>query len=90
MGRSAKLHKRVKKTASSVSQTPKASVPGPSTASKVQAAAGAKRKAGLKDKAAAKRGAGDGGHVLGGADYVDLMMGSRRRAQEEARKLPAE
>jgi hypothetical protein len=30
-----------------------------------------------------------GGHrVLGGADYVDIMMGSRRREREEARKLP--
>jgi hypothetical protein len=29
-----------------------------------------------------------GGHVLGGADYVDLMMGSRRREREEAMKLP--
>jgi hypothetical protein len=30
-----------------------------------------------------------GGHdVLGGADYVDIMMGSRRREREEAMKLP--
>jgi hypothetical protein len=29
-----------------------------------------------------------GGHVLGGADYVDIMMGSRRREREEALKLP--
>jgi len=29
-----------------------------------------------------------GRRVLGGADYVDLMMGSRRRAREEALKLP--
>ena len=28
------------------------------------------------------------GHVLGGADYVDIMMGSRRREREEALKLP--
>jgi hypothetical protein len=27
-------------------------------------------------------------HVLGGADYVDLIMGSRRREREEALKLP--
>jgi len=26
--------------------------------------------------------------VLGGADYVDIMMGSRRREREEAMKLP--
>jgi hypothetical protein len=29
-----------------------------------------------------------GGHVLGGADYVDIVMGSRRREREEAMKLP--
>jgi len=28
------------------------------------------------------------GHVLGGADYVDIVMGSRRREREEAQKLP--
>jgi len=28
------------------------------------------------------------GHVLGGADYVDILMGGRRRAREEAQKLP--
>lgn len=28
--------------------------------------------------------------VLGGADYVSLMMGSRRKAREEAGKLPRE
>jgi hypothetical protein len=29
-------------------------------------------------------------HVLGGADYVTLMMGGRRKAREEAMKLPHE
>ena len=33
---------------------------------------------------------GPGGRVLGGADYVDIMMGSRRREREEAMKLPRE
>jgi hypothetical protein len=28
------------------------------------------------------------GLVLGGADYVEIMMGSRRREREEAVKLP--
>lgn len=28
------------------------------------------------------------GPVLGGADYVTLMMGGRRKAREEAIKLP--
>jgi hypothetical protein len=35
-----------------------------------------------------KKGGSSDGHVLGGADYVDLHMGSRRRAREEAAKLP--
>lgn len=46
-----------------------------------------KKKAGLKAKAY-KRKPGSEGHVLGGADYVGLMMGGRRRAREEAAKLP--
>lgn len=39
---------------------------------------------------ATKRKPGDGGegYILGGADYVTLMMGSRRKAREEAKKLP--
>ena len=45
-----------------------------------------KKKANLKSKAT-KRKEGDG-PVLGGADYVELMMGSRRKAREEAQKLP--
>jgi hypothetical protein len=50
----------------------------------------AKKKAGLKKKAATKNtgSEGAGGHVLGGADYVGLMMGSRKKAREEAAKLP--
>jgi hypothetical protein len=28
------------------------------------------------------------GGLLGGADYVALMMGGRRKAREEAKKLP--
>ncbi|KAJ7132981.1 hypothetical protein C8R46DRAFT_1235524 [Mycena filopes] len=47
----------------------------------------AKKKAGLKQKAAGPSKGGQG-HVLGGADYVDLMMGSRKKAQKEAAKLP--
>ncbi|KAI6129966.1 hypothetical protein EV401DRAFT_1851914 [Pisolithus croceorrhizus] len=39
-----------------------------------------------KGKSATK--GADGGHVLGGADYVTLMMGGRRKAAEEALKLP--
>jgi hypothetical protein len=46
-----------------------------------------KKKSGLKAKAY-KRKPDAEGHVLGGADYVELMMGSRRKAREEAAKLP--
>jgi hypothetical protein len=63
------------------------------------AVASAARKAKLKGKgrrAPARRSSSStsvsasagGGHVLGGADYVDIMMGSRRREREEAQKLP--
>ena len=48
-----------------------------------------KRRSGLKAKAAATKRSGEG-PVLGGADYVSLMMGSRKRAKEEAKKLPKE
>ncbi|KAJ7069565.1 hypothetical protein C8F01DRAFT_1245764 [Mycena amicta] len=82
MGKSAKLHKRSKKTSSSTASTIAASN-GP----QAQAQA-AKKKAGLKQKAAPKT--STAGHVLGGADYVDLMMGSRKRARAEAAKLPRE
>ena len=46
-----------------------------------------KKKAGLKAKAARRKGPSEG-HVLGGADYVELLMGSRKKAREEAAKLP--
>ncbi|KAJ3554862.1 hypothetical protein NM688_g2887 [Phlebia brevispora] len=85
MGRSAKFLKKVKKTVSSTSQF-----------NNRQAAANApqlpeeqKKKAGLKAKAH-RRKPGSEGHVLGGADYVELMMGGRRKAREEAAKLPQE
>ncbi|KII90762.1 hypothetical protein PLICRDRAFT_107092, partial [Plicaturopsis crispa FD-325 SS-3] len=29
-------------------------------------------------------------NVLGGADYVSLMMGGRKKARQEAQKLPRE
>ncbi|KAH8114331.1 hypothetical protein DFH11DRAFT_205233 [Phellopilus nigrolimitatus] len=88
MGCSAKLHKRVKKTASSVSQVPNAIMHAPKAST--SASVNVKRRTGLKDKAAGvsvKRAQSDG-PVLGGADYVEMMMGSRRKAREEARKLP--
>ena len=47
-----------------------------------------KKKATLKAKSKSVRKPGSEGHVLGGADYVELMMGGRRKAKEEAAKLP--
>jgi len=82
MGKNAKVHKRLKKkTVSSIGGQNAAS----SSHTQVQAA---KEKAGRKDKLKTKTaGKGEDG-VLGGADYVSLMMGGRRKAREEARKLP--
>ncbi len=50
-----------------------------------------KKKATLKEKvgrAKSRNGGGTPGKVLGDADYVTLLMGSRRKAMEEAQKLP--
>jgi len=89
MGKSAKLHKRVKKTKSSANQ--------PAGGSSVQQNAQvAKKKVALKDKAAKPKakqrqqpaGKKRDGPILGGADYVALMMGGRRKAKQEAAKLP--
>ncbi|KAH9049869.1 hypothetical protein EDB84DRAFT_837813 [Lactarius hengduanensis] len=89
MGKSAKAHKRTRKTASGASTaltTPPSKQPAP-----VAVASAAKKKASTR-KGKAKRprpsGAGGSGPVLGGADYVDIMFGSRRREREEAQKLP--
>jgi hypothetical protein len=60
----------------------------PKTPNPAEAAFVAKKKAGLKGKAVKNREVE--GHVLGGADYVTLMMGGRRKAREEAMKLPRE
>lgn len=78
-------HKKDKSTGASGSAS--ASVTASTTTSaQVQAA---KKRATLKNKTTKMHGsssAKDG--VLGGADYVALMMGSRRKAQQEAQKLP--
>ncbi|KAJ6525234.1 hypothetical protein DFH09DRAFT_1188634, partial [Mycena vulgaris] len=83
--KSAKLHKRpknLKKTTTGASASGAAAVVGGAQAQ----AQSAKKKAGLKAKTG--RGAAPTeGHVLGGADYVSLM-GGRRKAREEAAKLP--
>ncbi|KAG6853934.1 hypothetical protein C0991_012426 [Blastosporella zonata] len=85
MGKSAKLHKRVKKTTSSGGST---SNPAAFSSTSHAQAQAAKKRATLKGKTT-KNGSGvtDAG-VLGGADYVDLMMGGRRKARQEAKKLP--
>jgi hypothetical protein len=86
MGRSAKVHKRVKKSASNVAPS---SSNGNTSSDRAQAAKkkiATKLKA--KSKAATSNQSNDGEHVLGGADYVSVMMGGRRRAKEEAKKMP--
>ena len=94
------LHQQKKKTsnAGTSSTTPTTPIPTPKPA----AASAAKKKAvklrgnkrvklrstivgGHATGSASRHGHG---HVLGGADYVDIMMGSRRREREEALKLP--
>ncbi|KAM5538597.1 hypothetical protein V8D89_007626 [Ganoderma adspersum] len=104
MGRSAKFHKRQdkKKTSSAGSGSAPAQRPAAvphhlKSKPKATAAAAAptpkeqKKRAGLKDKAkgSTRRREGDrDGPVLGGADYVELMLGGRRKAAAEAAKLP--
>lgn len=92
MGRNAKLHKRIKKkTAASHPSALTGSAANTSSAhvasSHVQAA---RRRADLKSKSKSKPSSSKttGEHVLGGADYVTLLMGGRKKAAEEALKLP--
>lgn len=96
MGKSAKVHKRTsqRKTASGAST---ALTAAPSKPAPVAVASAAAKKKASTRKGRAKRprpsgaagASGSGsGPVLGGADYVDIMLGSRRRAREEAQKLP--
>ncbi|KAF9257498.1 hypothetical protein L218DRAFT_110380 [Marasmius fiardii PR-910] len=91
MGRSAKLHKRVKKTKTSAPST-SSSAP-PSAAPRIQSQLQqAKKKANLKEKSKAdaqNSNRKEGEHVLGDVDYVSLMMGGRRKAKKEASKLAA-
>jgi hypothetical protein len=67
--------------------------PTPAEAASTAAASATKknrRKAAKKKPPSSSGGiAGAGSRsVLGGADYVEIMMGSRRREREEALKLP--
>jgi len=83
MGRSAKVHKRVSKKTKSSSNA-STQPPQKQHSEQIQAS---KKKATLKES----KGPGlhkEGEHVLGGADYVSLMMGGRKKAREEGAKLP--
>ncbi|CEL60213.1 hypothetical protein RSOLAG1IB_09451 [Rhizoctonia solani AG-1 IB] len=90
MGKSAKLHKRPRKgkvASSSTSHAKSQSNPvAPSTQSQPTKPKADKAKR-LKSKPSTS---GRDGHVLGGADYVTLMMGGRAKAKEEALKLPVD
>ncbi|TFK73615.1 hypothetical protein BDN72DRAFT_834492 [Pluteus cervinus] len=91
MGKSAKFLKRTHKKLKSGGNNQLVSTPAKSTDTDIQ---NAKKKASLKSKASKantptvtnKRSADD--KILGGADYVSLMMGGRRKAKQEAEKLP--
>ncbi|KAI6147150.1 hypothetical protein BKA82DRAFT_163419 [Pisolithus tinctorius] len=95
MGRSAKVHKRVKQMKKPQLQPAPPPEPKPKLKSSAPASTeiqSAKKRSDLRSKVKNKgksiaKGA-DGGHVLAGADYVTLMMGGRRKAAEEALKLP--
>ncbi|KAH9939821.1 hypothetical protein B0H21DRAFT_698208 [Amylocystis lapponica] len=89
MGRSAKMHKRTSKKATSLSVASSASAQSASKPiATVPTPLEQKKRAGLKAKAGQRRKDDTEGPILGGADYVELMLGSRRRAMEEAVKLP--
>ncbi|KIK69695.1 hypothetical protein GYMLUDRAFT_150836 [Collybiopsis luxurians FD-317 M1] len=87
MGRSAKVHKRVPKKLNSSSSVPAHQPTQKEQANQMQFS---KRKASLKEKTRHPSGAPrkEGEHVLAGADYVTLLMGGRKKAREEAVKLP--
>ena len=67
-------------------QTASITTTGIASTAKTQVDA-AKKRATLKDKTRKQLPSTADG-VLGGADYVALMMGGRRKAREEAQKLP--
>ncbi|EGN98427.1 hypothetical protein SERLA73DRAFT_183427 [Serpula lacrymans var. lacrymans S7.3] len=100
MGRSAKVHKRTKpqKSSKSTSNTQSTSSASrantaPKSSQASTAVQSAKKRATLKDKVKPKSGHSEGAegqHVLGGADYVTLLMGGRRKAAAEALKMPQE
>ncbi|CAE6432618.1 unnamed protein product [Rhizoctonia solani] len=90
MGKSAKLHKRPRKdkvTGSSTSHAKSQSNPVAPPPKPQPAKVKADKSRRLKSKPSTN---GRDGRVLGGADYVTLMMGGRAKAREEALKLPVE
>ena len=76
---------QVKKTAGTTQRISSIASQKPSTAP--SAPVEQKKKSNLKSKAQ-RRKSGSEGYVLEGADYVELLMGSRKKAREEAAKLP--
>ncbi|KZT67149.1 hypothetical protein DAEQUDRAFT_767382 [Daedalea quercina L-15889] len=88
MGRSAKFHKKPpKKTSSGGTSTATVSHTTPRPTASAPTPQEQKKRVGLKAKAVKRRKHAEG-PVLGGADYVDLMLGGRRKAMVEASKLP--
>ncbi|KAF4617593.1 hypothetical protein D9613_005952 [Agrocybe pediades] len=86
MGKSAKLHKRVpKKVKSSTSSSANQNTSAAASSSRNQVEQ-AKKKSNLKAKSKGSSTSEKG--VLGGADYLAILHGSRKRAMEEAKKLP--
>ncbi|CAE6509224.1 unnamed protein product [Rhizoctonia solani] len=90
MGRSAKVHKRPRKgkvASSSTSHAKSQSNPVAPPPQPQPTKSKADKTKKFKTKSSAN---GWEGHVLGGADYVTLMMGGRAKAKEEALKLPVD
>ncbi|KAF9483519.1 hypothetical protein BDN70DRAFT_827540 [Pholiota conissans] len=87
MGKSAKLHKRVPKKLKSSSSIAANTSNVTATSSRTQIES-AKKRSTLKQKSGSGFTKSGNGPILGGADYVSLLMGSRRKVREEAKKLP--
>ncbi|KIM43186.1 hypothetical protein M413DRAFT_69535 [Hebeloma cylindrosporum] len=85
MGKSAKLHKRVSKKLKSGTST---AISTPIASSSQVQVESAKKRSLLRKGKKTQASANSEKPILGDADYVSLMMGGRRKAREEARKLP--
>ncbi|EPT02645.1 hypothetical protein FOMPIDRAFT_1118052 [Fomitopsis schrenkii] len=86
MGRSAKYHKKPA-TSTSTATSARAHTPTSKPAASTPTPQEQKKRVGLKVKAGKRRKDAEG-PILGGADYVELMFGGRKRAMAEAAKLP--